>query len=162
MTPWIPEEYVVVVGCAEGHTPLNAFDAALADAGVQNVNLIKVSSIIPAGARRVARLDLVAGAMVPAAYATKTSNVPGTIVSAAVGIARTTVDFGIVMEFAHEGSQAEAERIVSQMLAEAIELRGFTVDETDIAGCQVKVQELACCFAGVVFSPVPVGRNQDM
>ena len=35
------------VGHAEGGTPLNAFDNALLAAGIGNINLVKVSSIIP-------------------------------------------------------------------------------------------------------------------
>jgi pyruvoyl-dependent arginine decarboxylase len=43
----------LVAGKAEGGTPLNAFDNALLDAGIGDVNLIKVSSIIPPGAEVV-------------------------------------------------------------------------------------------------------------
>lgn len=39
----------LVAGKAEGSTPLNAFDNALLDAGIGDVNLIKVSSIVPPG-----------------------------------------------------------------------------------------------------------------
>ncbi len=34
-------------GSAEGTTPLNAFDNALLAAGIGNINLVKVSSILP-------------------------------------------------------------------------------------------------------------------
>ncbi|MFB6304518.1 MAG: pyruvoyl-dependent arginine decarboxylase [Haloferacaceae archaeon] len=37
----------VVTGRAEGHTELDAFDAALADAGVHNYNLVTLSSVVP-------------------------------------------------------------------------------------------------------------------
>ncbi|WP_290812460.1 pyruvoyl-dependent arginine decarboxylase [Halovivax sp.] len=40
----------VVSGAATGPTELSAYDAALADAGVANYNLVTVSSVIPAGA----------------------------------------------------------------------------------------------------------------
>ena len=33
-------------GHAEGRTPLNAFDSALLAAGIGNVNLLKISSIV--------------------------------------------------------------------------------------------------------------------
>jgi len=39
----------VVWGAAEGPTELSAFDAALAEAGVHNYNLVTLSSVIPAG-----------------------------------------------------------------------------------------------------------------
>jgi len=41
----------VASGTGEGATPLAAFDAALEAAGIQNFNLIHMSSIIPPGAR---------------------------------------------------------------------------------------------------------------
>ena len=39
----------VTVGAAEGGSLLNAFDNALLVAGIGNVNLVKVSSIVPPG-----------------------------------------------------------------------------------------------------------------
>ena len=41
----------VVPGTGTGPTALAAYDAALADAGVHNYNLVQVSSVIPAGSR---------------------------------------------------------------------------------------------------------------
>lgn len=43
----------ITSGKSEGPTKLNAFDNALLDAGIGNVNLIPVSSIIPASAKIV-------------------------------------------------------------------------------------------------------------
>ena len=40
----------IVWGHATGPTEMAAYDAALADAGVENYNLVPVSSVIPAGA----------------------------------------------------------------------------------------------------------------
>jgi arginine decarboxylase len=40
----------VVWGTGTGPTALSSYDAALADAGVENYNLVRVSSIVPAGA----------------------------------------------------------------------------------------------------------------
>lgn len=46
---------VVSRGTGEGPTPLAAFDAALLAAGVENYNLIRLSSVIPPGAGIVRR-----------------------------------------------------------------------------------------------------------
>lgn len=43
-------EITVVWGAGHGSTPISAFDAALADAGIENFNLITLSSVIPPGA----------------------------------------------------------------------------------------------------------------
>ncbi|MFC6728802.1 pyruvoyl-dependent arginine decarboxylase, partial [Natronoarchaeum mannanilyticum] len=40
----------IVWGTGEGPTEMASYDAALADAGIENYNLVSVSSIVPAGA----------------------------------------------------------------------------------------------------------------
>jgi arginine decarboxylase len=40
---------LIVSGVGHGETTLSAFDAALAEAGIHNFNIIKVSSILPRG-----------------------------------------------------------------------------------------------------------------
>lgn len=44
---------------------INAFDRALLDAGLGDVNLIPVSSVLPAGIKRVYTLDLKIGTFIP-------------------------------------------------------------------------------------------------
>lgn len=44
------ESLLVTSGTGEATTELAAFDAALCDAGIANANLIRLSSVIPAGA----------------------------------------------------------------------------------------------------------------
>src|SRR5215813_4472944 len=72
-------------GSAEGTTALNAFDNALLAAGIGNINLVKVSSILPPDAEVVELPRLRPGAIVPTAFAAITSEVPGEVVAAAVG-----------------------------------------------------------------------------
>ena len=64
-------------GHAEGGTALNAFDNALLVAGIGNVNLIRVSSIVPPDVSFIELPKIKLGALVPTAYATITSDVPG-------------------------------------------------------------------------------------
>ena len=66
----------VTAGTAEGGTPLNAFDNALLAAGIGNVNLIKVSSIVPPDVDIVDLPKIKPGALVPTAYAAMTSTTP--------------------------------------------------------------------------------------
>ncbi|NMB16013.1 MAG: pyruvoyl-dependent arginine decarboxylase, partial [Firmicutes bacterium] len=46
-----PEKFTLVAGGSEGPTGLNAFDNALLAAGLGNLNLVRVSSILPPGAQ---------------------------------------------------------------------------------------------------------------
>jgi pyruvoyl-dependent arginine decarboxylase (PvlArgDC) len=77
----------VTAGCAEGGTTLNAFDNALLQAGIGNINLIKVSSIVPPEVDVVTLPQIKPGAIVPTAYAAMTSETPGETIAAAVGYA---------------------------------------------------------------------------
>ena len=70
-------------GHAEGGTTLNAFDNALLAAGIGNINLIKVSSILPPEVPVIELPKIKPGAIVPTAYAAMTSETPGETVAAA-------------------------------------------------------------------------------
>ncbi|MFQ6112445.1 MAG: pyruvoyl-dependent arginine decarboxylase, partial [Nitrospinota bacterium] len=93
MGPWektlfkTPTKYFLTQGSSEGISPLNAFDGALISAGIGNTNLIKVSSILPPRCQQVPPLAIPQGALLPAAYAHITSDIPGETISAAVAIA---------------------------------------------------------------------------
>ena len=42
-----PKKFKIVAAAAEGHNNLTAFDNALLAAGIGNVNLVRISSILP-------------------------------------------------------------------------------------------------------------------
>src|SRR5262249_12582344 len=118
-------------GHAEGGTSLNAFDNALLAAGVSNINLIKVSTIVPP---EVASIEFPAskpGALVPTAYAAMTSEVSGETITAAVGYALPDDPGkpGVIMEFHGSGNRADAEHKIQAMLEEAFRVRGETIHE---------------------------------
>ena len=77
----------IVSGKDEGPTKLNAFDNALSDAGIGDVNLIKVSSMLAGNAEIVELPDLKAGSMVNCVLSEITSNVFGEEITAAVAVA---------------------------------------------------------------------------
>src|SRR5215470_3739361 len=91
----------MTAGTAEGGTPLNAFDNALLAAGIGNVNLIKVSSIVPPEVDIVDWPQIKPGALVPTASAAMTRSTPRQILPAAVAYA-LPLDRpkpGVIMEF---------------------------------------------------------------
>lgn len=140
------------VGHAEGGTPLNAFDNALLAAGIGNINLIKVSSIVPPDVAIIELPKLKPGALVPTAYAAMTSDVPGQTVAAAVGYALPDdpAKPGVIMEFHDFATRAEAERVVGGMLREAFRVRGEEIRETRIFAVEHKVVRAGCALAAVV------------
>jgi len=149
---WKPVTKVATTaGSAEGATPLNAFDNALLAAGIGNINLVKVSSIIPPGAAVVPLPRIKPGAVVPTAFAETTSEVPGEVISAAVGWARPTTPGlpGIIMEFHDKATRDEAERAIVQMLEEAFRVRSWDMGEMKVAAVEHQVERTGCAVAAV-------------
>jgi len=138
-------------GHAEGSTPLNAFDNALLAAGIGNINLVKVSSIIPPEADVVPLPRIKPGSLVPTAYATITGRVPGELISAAVGYAlpHDRAKNGVIMEYHDKVPKVEAERVIRQMLAEAFRVRGETVRELAVVAAEHRVERIGCAVAAI-------------
>ncbi len=115
----------LVAGKAEGSTLLNAFDNALLDAGIGDVNLIKVSSIVPPGVEVVMdKPTLPRGALVPCVYAERTSERKGEVIAVALAVGIAEDGFGVVME--SEGETAEeAKAKAVTMVEEAFRVRGI-------------------------------------
>ncbi len=146
-----PANYTLVAAAATGKTRLTAFDKALLASGVGNLNLIRVSSVLPAGATHRAKVDLAPGSLCPVAYGTIASGVAGQRLSACVGVGIKRRSFGMIMEFSGECDKAEAEGIVRGMLEEAFANRGMALDEVKIKSVETTVPagEVACAFAAV-------------
>src|SRR5205814_7657994 len=122
------------VGHAEGGTTLNAFDNALLAAGIGNINLVKISSILPPDVPVIELPKIKPGALVPTAYAAMTSDVPGETIAAAVGYAvpDDPAKNGVIMEFHGHATRAEAEEAIRGMLDEAFRVRGEAIKEMRI------------------------------
>ena len=138
-------------GTAEGSTPLNAFDNALMAAGIGNINLVRISSILPPGVEIVPLPRIKPGAIVPTAFAAQTSEVPGEVVAAAVGWARPedATKNGVIMEFHDKATRDEAERMIVQMLEEAFRVRGERIKDMQVFACEHRVERTGCALAAV-------------
>lgn len=145
-----PTKFTLVAGAAEGGTPLNAFDRALLAAGCGNVNLVRVSSILPPNAVYVEEIPLPPGALVPVAYGALTSTTPGELITAAVGVGIPKEGFGVIMEYSGRLSGPEAEKIMHQMLSEAFAVRGLPLTRYMVRAVSHKVVHTGAVFAGVV------------
>lgn len=144
-----PRKFFVTAACAEGTNKLNAFDNALLQARIGNINLLRVSSIMPPQAEFDPGLELPLGALVPTAYGSVISDLPGELIAAAVGVARSADSFGVIMEFAGKCSREEARAAVDRMLAEAFQVRGMAIADKKIEACEHRVQRVGCCLAAV-------------
>lgn len=145
-----PRKFTVMAGAAEGPTRLNAFDNALLAAGIGNLNLLRVSSILPPGAQETEHFEVAPGSLLPTAYGTITSEEPGALIAAAVavGIGRSD-EYGVIMEFSGHCSQEEAARTVEAMAREAFVSRGRDIERVIVRAVEHRVVSIGCAFAAV-------------
>lgn len=145
-----PNIVSLVKGAAEGLTGLNAFDNALLEAGIGNLNLIKVSSIVPKGAKIVSLPDIPPGSLTPTVYSYITSSTPGEVLSACVGIGLSDNEFVLIYEYSHRGSAKTAEEIVKKMIEEGFRKRGLKLSEFKSVSSEHKVERVGCALAAAV------------
>ncbi len=148
-----PKFACLVSGASEGETELNAFDNALLEAGIGDINLVKVSSIMPPGVEVVDKLNpLPRGAFLPVVYAAVSSSSPGTVISAAVGFGRCEDGFGVIMEACGAGkSEEEVRKEVEEKVRFALARRGLEPKELRIASVSWKVKKCAAVVAACIF-----------
>lgn len=145
-----PQMVCLASGAAEGDSELNAFDNALRKGGIGDVNLIRVSSIVPTGARMAPLPDLPYGMLVPAAYAEQVSTVAGQTISACIGVGWTERG-GVIME-AH-GADETAEEIEERcklMVEEGMRVRGLEPYELHFATAEHTVERIGSAVAAAV------------
>ncbi|MFA5624190.1 MAG: arginine decarboxylase, pyruvoyl-dependent [Bradymonadales bacterium] len=147
-----PKGYCLVAGRSEGFMPLNAFDSALINAGVGDTNLVKMSSILPPGAKKLDSVSLPPGALVPVAYADMLSSKPGERIASAVAVAVPEDESlnGVIMEHHGVGSVEEIEGIVREMAKQGMIFRNRAYKSIESIGIEHVVEKHGATFAAVV------------
>lgn len=145
----LPKKYFVTAASSEGESKLTAFDGALLGARVGNTNLLRVSSILPPGCEYEPDLVVPPGSLLPIAYGSIVSDVPGETISAAVAVGIKKDSFGVIMEFSGKCSKEEAEKEVRKMVEEAFKVRGLELEEVKVASTEHTVKKIGCAFAAV-------------
>ena len=141
----------IVSGKDEGPTGLNAFDNALSDAGIGDVNLIKVSSMLSGNTEIKELPKLKAGSMVNCVLSSVTSDNPGDEITAVIAVA-IGEELGCVVETtgindSEEDVIEEAEFMVRYMM----EKRNVEIKELIIEKATATVKEIASVVASVVY-----------
>ncbi len=147
-----PTKYFLVAGAAEGYSPLNAFDGALLDAGIGNLNLVKMSSIVPPGCQKISPCPIPAGSLVPVAYASMSSDMQEEYISAAVAAAfPVDPDYpGLIMEYSNRGRKHDIETIVRHMAEQGMILRNQKIRQIESISIEYQVKKIGAAFAAVV------------
>ena len=141
----------IVSGKDEGPTKLNAFDNALSNAGIGDVNLIKVSSMLSGNTGICDLPKLKAGAMVNCVLSEITSDNPGDEITAVVAIALGE-ELGCVVETSGINKNPndlirEGEEMVRYMM----EKRKVEIKDLIIEYSTTQVKSIASCVASVVY-----------
>ena len=141
----------IVSGKDEGPTRLNAFDNALSDAGIGDVNLIKVSSMLGKNTQVKNLPKLKAGAMVNCVLSSVTSSKPGDTITAVVGIA-IGEELGCVVETT--GTNKDKQELIYEakfMVNYMMEKRGIEIKEHIVEAVSTTVENIASVVASVVY-----------
>ncbi len=126
-----PSNYLLASGVGSSFWELVAFDNALISAGISNYNLLKVSSILPAGCVERDGLTLLEGSAVLTSYGTISSNICGEQIASAVavGIPADEDSVGVIMEYAGRCDAETAETVAREMVREAMRNHGIRCRE---------------------------------
>lgn len=149
-----PTKFFLVSGSSDGFSLLNAFDGALLKSGVGDTNLIRMSSILPPGCTEIKPRPkaLPQGALVPVAYASITSDIPGETISAAVaiGIPEDPGLAGLIMEYSAREDETAVRSQVIKMVEKGMEVRERSIREIMSISSTFRVAAVGAAFAGVV------------
>jgi len=149
---YVPNRYQLVSGTGDAPMTLNAFDRALRAAGAGDFNLVKVSSILPAGSRKGVVNELPRGAILFSALGSIMSDRPGEVISAAVsvGIPADHSRNGVLMEGSFRCSAAEAEEKLRQMARTGLEDRGLEIESIESIAAEHQVRQTGAAMAAVL------------
>ncbi len=151
-----PKKAIMLAASAEGGTKLNAFDNALLKMGIGNVNLVKLSSVIPSHIEWIEKVpEVPIGMLLPTVYAHIESDEPGTTISAALGVGISEGNQGgLIYEYSGYCTKDEATEMVRRMVEEGFRVRGWKLKEFKVAAAEITVRNKpAAVVAAVVMFP---------
>ena len=141
----------IVSGNSEGPTELNAFDNALYEAEIGDVNLIKVSSMLEANTKVEKLPKLKAGAMVNCVLSSITSTRKGEELIACVAVA-IGEELGCVVEA--NGINKDPEEIKDEaisMVKYMMDKRDVKIKELIVEEAHHTVKEIGSAIAAVIY-----------
>ena len=147
-----PKKVLLVKGVGNGDSKLTAFDSALVNAGIGDISLIRVTSILPPAVEFIPAFNFPTGCSIPAIYSVYTSENNTRIISASIGYARTENGPVLVAESAGETpvdiQQARVRSHLDKMLDARCRhpSRPYFID-----GIEATVTNITCVFTGIIY-----------
>lgn len=141
----------IVSGHDEGPTKLNAFDNALSNAGIGDVNLIKVSSMLASNTEICELPKLKSGAMVNCVLSEITSDNPGDEIIAVIAVA-IGEELGCVVETT--GINKDNDEIINEakdMVKYMMEKRDVEIKDLIVEYSTATVENIASVVSSVVY-----------
>lgn len=130
---------------------LVSFDRALRQARFADYNLLRVSSILPAGVQLRPTVEVPRGSLLPIAYGVFSSDEAGRTIAAAVSLAFPTDSnsVGVIMEAEGYMTKREVHDLVTAMAEEAMEDRNLQIARLEVVAVEAQVELYTTVFAGV-------------
>jgi arginine decarboxylase len=160
---FLPKQFFLTGGIGISKTSaLNAFDHALAQAGIAQCNLIQISSILPRGAKEIKRKNLDPGT-ITFSVLSRMDGASGDYISAGVGWARCgrkrgnkiSEEYGLIMEGYGNKTKKYLKEEISWKLKEMARARGLKIIKENyyIKGMAVPKDNFGSVVACLVYLP---------
>ena len=153
----IPKEFFVTKGKAcSPLSELNAFDQALANAGISHLNLVAVTSILPKGCVQRRRLEIPMGAITHAVIA-RMDGTGGQKIGAAIAWStKKNGKGGIVAETYGHMDERALLKAVKRKLIEMAKTRTINLTKINYVyeALRVPSGHYGCVIVALVFSPI--------
>lgn len=141
----------IVSGKDEGPTKLNAFDNALSKAGIGDVNLIKVSSMLAENTKIETLPKLKAGSMVNCVLSEVTSDRPGDEITAVIAVAIGS-ELGCVVEASGiNENKKDLEKKAGEMVEYMMNKRNVEIEKLIIESQTATVENIASAVVSVIY-----------
>ncbi|WGI17369.1 arginine decarboxylase, pyruvoyl-dependent [Methanonatronarchaeum sp. AMET-Sl] len=147
-----PNKISIVSGTGESDSQLNAYDRALQKAGIGDLNLITVSSILPENCEIVEKPEIPQGAFVPSVIAKETS-IKTEVISAAIAVAECEEGIGLICEHSSPTIEKATVNKTIKMVKEMAKDRNKKIKKIHIKSEQTIPQNCGAAIAAAVFWP---------
>ncbi len=155
----LPKRFFVTTGRGlSNHSPLNAFDAALVDAGIQQCNLVPVSSILPRDAEEIEFYKFPPGAItfcVMAKHVGRAGEIIGAGVCWGMGVDSEGNRYGLIVEAHGHLDNESLETELRMKLKEMARIRRMRLYASGVKVDSMVVPrgKYGCVVAALVFAP---------
>lgn len=149
-----PKKASIVSGSSEGKSKLEAIDNAMLKAGIGNLNIVEVSSVLPLKCKIIDLPEMKPGTITPAAVTKISSGERGTKIAASVSAAVSQNSHGMISEFKGTGlNKDEAEKKSRSIAKNMMKERNLEIQKIKTATADHVVKNIGAVIAAVVLLP---------